>query len=215
MIRLLKETLWLKSKIGTSGTNISADVNSIKTKTDNLPANTSTELTTINTEVVEIERHIHNRGRWFGKSADQSGNDWCVPASTVGIPTVFRAVSGNADFGGDANDEAKLFGTSDACIAGDTKFDCHRLLIIDTSATTTYVLRIIYGSGTMADAINAGQYNELIVKRDTVVGEAHGNPIDVLMPRITIGTDKLWLQCKNTTDNAWIDFYFGGHSYPV
>ena len=40
-----------------------------------------------------------------------------------------------------------------------------------------------------------------------------GAPIDVRMPRIACGS-KVWVQAKNATDNATIDFFCGGHEYP-
>lgn len=163
--------------------------------------------------VHEIGTHIHGYSRWFGKSADQSGNDWNVPVSTAGMPTLFRAILGDSIYGEDANDEAKIWGTEDVCVSGDTKFDIHKLEVIATSSSTVYVLRIIWGSGTMADAIAAGQYSEIMVLHDDAPTDDSSTPIDIMMPRITIGTHKIWIQAKNITDNATIDFYVGGHSY--
>jgi len=33
------------------------------------------------------------------------------------------------------------------------------------------------------------------------------------MPRRTYGTDKIWIQAKAPTDNAYCDFFIGIHEY--
>jgi hypothetical protein len=162
--------------------------------------------------VHEIEKHFHNHERWFGISADQSGNDWALSVSTAGMPTAFTAISGNDTYGADANDEAKVWGTDDA-MGSDTKLDLHEIFVTAASETSIYYLRIIYGSGTMADAITAGQYTELPIVADAATGGSIDTIITVMMPRITIGTHKIWIQAKNTTDNATISFLVGAHSY--
>lgn len=162
--------------------------------------------------VHEIEKHFHNHERWFGISADQSGNDWALSVSTAGMPTAFTAISGNDTYGADANDEAKIWGTDDA-MGTDTKLDLHDIFVTAASETSIYYLRIIYGSGTMADAITAGQYSEIPVIADAATGGSIAEIINVMMPRITIGTHKIWIQAKNTTDNATISFLVSAHSY--
>ena len=165
-------------------------------------------------KVEELEKHFHSRERWFGISADQAGADWNESVSDASMPDIFTAISGNDTYGADANDEAKVIGTGDTCgITGMTKFDLHRIVIIDASATTFYILRIVYGSDTLANNITAGQYSEVVFQRNTGAGEAHGTPLAIQMPRLTWGTDKVWIQAKNTTDNADVDFFFGLHCY--
>lgn len=156
--------------------------------------------------------HLHNRERWFGKSADQSGNDWALEASL----TPFRAISGNADFGSDLNDEALVLGTEDTpIITSQTHFDLHRLLIVGVSVDTPYILRIVYGTGTMADAITAGQYSDVMVKFDSVNPTVSaGTPVDLVFPR-NLNGNKIWIQTKNATNNATIDFFVGVHGYIV
>jgi hypothetical protein len=157
----------------------------------------------------DTEHHIHTRERWFGKSADQSGNNWGDDTLTP-----FRCISGNGDYGGDTDDEAKLIGSDDTPVeAGKTQFDFHRCLIVGVSEDTEYKLRFIWGTGTMTAAITAGQYSENMVKFESTNPQlSAGIPIDVLMSKIASGT-KVWAQCKNQTDNATIDFYIGLHEY--
>lgn len=161
-------------------------------------------------EVYHTEEHIHNREIWFGKSADQSGNNW----GTVAGLTAFQAISGNGDFGSDADDEAKVLGTDDTPVAtGKTLFDLHRILVVTQDQSTQYILRFVWGTGTMADAITAGQYSLVAVIADSALEHiAGGAPFDIMMPQIATGT-KLWVQAKNATDNATIDFLVGLHEY--
>ena len=183
-------------------------------KIDNLPVRGLSGATnSLAYKVHEIEKHFHNKSRWFGISADQSGvNPWATSVSTAGMPTVFLATSGNATYGADASDEAQVWGLYDT-MGTDTKLDIHEIFVTAASQTSIFYLRVVYGSGTMAAAITAGQYSEFPVIANAAVGGSISIIIPILMPRITIGTDKIWVQAKNTTDNATISFLIGGHSY--
>jgi len=153
------------------------------------------------------DEHFHNRERWFGISGDQSGNDWALEAGL----TPFQAISGNGDFGGDADDEAKVLGTEDTPAITNKQFlDMHRILVISVSTATAYILRIVYGTGTMADAETAGQYSDVPYIRESGVGR--GRPIETMMPKLAAG-NKIWIRAKNATDNATIDFLVGLHEY--
>jgi len=156
-------------------------------------------------QLEEVEKHLHNKERWVGISADQSGNDWALEAGL----TPFRAISGDGAFGTDTNDEAKVIGTSDTpSTSGMSMFDLHRLEITASSNANDWVIRIIYGSGTMAAAETAGQYTDVMVQE-----ARKGSPVDLIMPRRTCGTDKVWVKAKNATNNATIDFFAGFHEY--
>jgi len=161
-------------------------------------------------KVHEIENHLHSRERWFGISGDQSGNDWALAAGL----TPFVAISGAADYGGDASDEAKIFGTDDTpVIAGSAYFDVHRMLILDVDHTTPYVMRLVWGTGTMAAAITALQFTEFAVMSDATNPQLAGAiPVEIMMPRIAVDT-QVWMQAKNATDDSEIDFLIGMHEY--
>ena len=89
-------------------------------------ASLQSSISDLQNEVAIVEVHLHSSEIWMGISADQSGNDWCLPESL----TPFQAISGNAAFGSDANDEAKVMGTVDTPhIVGSTRFDVHRLVV--------------------------------------------------------------------------------------
>jgi hypothetical protein len=163
------------------------------------------KLKTIEQEIYETENHLHNRERWFGKLGVQTATDWGDEASLA----PYRAISGAGVFGADANDEALVLGTADTpATAGMTKFDAHRILVTAASVATDWVLRLIYGTGTMADAETAGQYT------DTMIQEARkGAPMDLIMPRTDCASCKVWLRAKNATDDATVDFFIGIHEY--
>lgn len=161
-------------------------------------------------KVHEIEKHHHHRERWFGISGDQSGNDWAL----TGLAP-FIAISGANDYGGDANDEAKIFGTADTpAIAGSAYFDPGEILVLDVDHVTPYFMRFIWGTGTMAAAITALQFTEFVLMSDATNPQLAGAvPVLFGCPRIAVGT-KCWVQAWNATDDSAIDFLIGMHEYP-
>lgn len=178
-----------------------------------MPTNALTHVTyetsQILAEVNVIDDHFHNRERWFGKLAVQTATDWGDPASLA----LYRAISGNGVYGTDLNDEAQVLGADDTpAQAGMTLFDIRRILVVAVSSTTAYVCRVVWGTGTLANAVIAGQYTEFAVIAAAVGPLGRGSPMEVIMPRLAIDT-KTWLQCKNATDNATIDFLVGIHEY--
>lgn len=160
---------------------------------------------TLLAEIEIVEQHLHNRERWFGKSVNQSGNNWGTKASL----TPFRAISGSGAFGSDTNDAAKVLGTEDTpAITGMVLFDLHQIMVEGASNATEFITRVIFGTGTMAEAEAAGQYS------DEMLTEARkGEPLDHIMPRLLCGMDKVWVRVKNASNNAWIDFHVGLHEY--
>ncbi|MCK5347108.1 MAG: hypothetical protein KAR20_27050 [Candidatus Heimdallarchaeota archaeon] len=161
--------------------------------------------------VEEVEKHFHSCERWLGKRGVQTGTDWGVDT----VITPFQAISGSNVYGAGVNDEALVIGTGDTPILTSYyKYDMHRILVTDVSVDTHYKLRVIYGSGTMADAITAKTYTEVVVKFDaTNPQQSAGIPFEVMMPRALCGVDQIWIQAWNATDNATIDFLVGLHEY--
>ena len=156
-----------------------------------------------------VERHLHGRERWFGKLAVQTATDWADDTLTP-----YRVISGAAVYGADANDEALVLGTDDTpAIAGNVRFDVHRFMVIAASSATPYKMRFVYGIGTMADAIAAGQYSEIVLMIDPAAAQVPHDVFEIMMPRLTAGTMQVWAQCRNATDDATIDFLVGLHEY--
>jgi hypothetical protein len=159
-------------------------------------------------KVHEIERHFHGRERWFGKLAVQTATDW---ADNTLAP--FIAISGNNAYGTDANDEALVFGTADTpVIAGNVRYDLHRVFVSASSVAALWKLQLIYGSGTMADAIAAEQFSTFMV-RTTTPASTQDVPVDIMMPRGTCGSTKVWLRAWCATNDATISFFVGTHEY--
>ena len=160
--------------------------------------------------VQEIAKHFHNRSRVFGKSANQTGTDWSLEDSL----TTFQAISGDGAYGADADDEAKIWGTGDATpVTGDVKFDMHRILVVELSVDSPYILRLVWGAGTMADAITAEQYSTFLVQYIVAGSKANGSEIVMMLPKLTYGVDKVWLQVKCATNNATADVLIKLHGY--
>jgi len=171
---------------------------------------TLSEATQAHIEAEFIEEHFHNREYWFGKLAPQTATNWGQRASLA----PYRAISGNNAFGTDLNDEAQVIGSADTPVRlGCTTFDMRRIQILDVSVAITFLLRVIHGTGTMADAETAGQYTEITtLQLASPNGSAH--PADIIQERIPVG-HKVWIRAKSVTDNAWIDFLVGEHEYPA
>lgn len=159
--------------------------------------------------VAEIERHLHGLERWFGKKAVQSATDWADD-----VLTPFRAISGANAYGADANDEALVLGVDDTpAIAGRAYFDLHRFMVIGASASTVYKVRFVYGRTTMAAAILAGAYSEIMIMVDPAAAQVPHDVFEIMMPRGECGLTQVWVQVRNATDNATLDFVVGLHEY--
>ena len=160
-------------------------------------------------EVYEIEHHHHSKEYWYGMSADQSGNNWAAERLTA-----YQAISGNNGYGLNINDEAKVLGTDDTPIqTGGQEIDVHRLLVVNVSVNTEWRLRIVWGTGTIADAISANQMSVVMVKFDSVNPQlSAGVPVDIRSPHMA-EKSKIWIEAWNVTDDATIDFYVGVHEY--
>jgi len=151
------------------------------------------------------EVHFHNRDRWWG-SDGSPGEDTAI-AATVTVP--FVAISGDGAWGA----AIPIKGASDTvpAFAGDTLFDPHELLVVDSGHVTPYRLRVIWGTGTSAAAIAAGQWSEVMFMATAGPFNA-GVPIPIRIPLLAVAM-KLWVQVWNATNLSEVDFYWGAHGY--
>jgi len=162
----------------------------------------------IEEEVEEIDQHSHNVERWWGAVAVPDETN--AIDATVTVP--FVAASGNDDWG----TAIPICGTADVpVLANQTTFDPHRVLVTALDdQTDPWRLRIIWGTGTSADAISAGQWSEVMAIANAVPGNrAGGAPVDIRMPPIAVGT-KMWAQVWNDTNLEELEFFWGAHGYP-
>ena len=160
------------------------------------------------------EEHCHHKVRWFAKRNPQTVTNWCT-SLVSGLAQPFRAISGAGVYGADAGDEAQVFGSADIPIIGMLTGDFNEVLVTANSSATIYACRIVWGTGTLADAIAATQYTEFPYLR----GNADNNRKVQVTPSplipITIAglPTKIWIQCANASDNATMDFVVGVHGY--
>ena len=97
-------------------------------------------------------------------------------------------------------------------LAALTLFDPHMVLVVNVQHATAYRLRFIYGTGTSADAIAAGQFSEIMFIAAAGGPAAGGEEILLTMPQLAVGT-KLWAQVWNATDTSTVTFYWAAHGY--
>ena len=159
-----------------------------------------------------IYRGLHHRVIWFGRRNPQTDTLWADPATL--LPYV--AISGDNAWGADPNDEAFLFGPGDAAIHGTphgyAACKPDEVLFVANTSQTVSRLRLIWGTGTMAAAIAAGQYSDLMFA-NLVVGAVIYAIYDIATPVIPFYVGgvamRAWVQHWNATDNATVSFFIG------
>lgn len=156
----------------------------------------------------DVYYHNHNVERWWGATGAPDETN----AIDANLTVPFQATSGADEWGA----AIPICGASDnPVLSGMTEFDPHRLIITDMdSETDAWRIRLIYGTGTSADAIAAGQWSEVMLISRIATGAISGGvPVDFRMPQISVGT-KLWAQSWNDTEDAVLSFFWGAHGYP-
>ena len=183
-------------------TSISAETDKIDSAVTSGLAGTSNSLAY---RVHEIEKHVHNRARRWGATAAPDETN----AIEANVNRPFVAISGNNAWGA----AIPIIGTADAPVPApdNARFDLHHLMIVDVDDTTVYRIRIIYGTGTSADAIAAGQWTEFMFMAGTGP-KTTGAAMEVMMPRVAVGA-KCWASVWNASNLSEVDFFIGVHGY--
>jgi hypothetical protein len=159
-----------------------------------------------------LDRYCAHRAIYFGKLNPQTATLWADPATL----NPYIATSGNNTWGADAGDEALLLGSGDAALYGVPRgyvacMPSEILVIANTSATVSR-LRVVWGTGTMAAAIAAGQYSDTIFA-NAIVGAALNVvcPLSTPVVPFTVGglNTKAWVQHWNVTNDATVSFFIG------
>lgn len=155
-----------------------------------------------------IEDHVHNYERWFGASPGQTG-----PGLQNSL-TGFRLTSSSTlnVFGSVVT---ILDGTETPTKTSMTKFDLHRLLLINVQNNSkTYRIRFANnskGHANYAAAVAAGIYSDLCLRIDTA--PVHGFPYEIKSERFPAGTI-IWAAVATADSLAqWIDFMVAIHEY--
>lgn len=153
--------------------------------------------------VHEIEKHLHSRGRFWGAVATPDETN----AIDANVNRPFVAVSGDNTWG----TAIPICGTADDPTPGLAKFDPHLVFVVDTDHVTPYRLRFIYGTGTSAAAISAGQWSEIMFMA-TAGPFNSGLPTVMQMPRVDVGS-KLWSSLWSATNLSAASFFWSCHPY--
>lgn len=196
----------LRSSVAT----LQSDVTALAAAVAALGGDEDVDLEEVLEEVELTEEHNHHKVRWYGKRAVQTDTQWADGATL----TPYQATSGNNTWGGATEtDIAKLFGTGDTLTeigTGLVRGDFDEILVVANSSATVYRCRIIWGTGTWAEAIAANQYSEFVFLR----GNADNVRKVMRVPTPLIDIDsKVWLQVWNATNDATLDVLVGVHAY--
>lgn len=210
--------------------NVSGNTTLIRAKTDLITSDPATQtylgsigsnITIINgtveaieTDVEYAEQHLHHRTAWYGKLATANATHW-ADINTLTSPYV--ATSGNNAWGTGGTDPAELFGTGDELPELGTlnSGDFAQIYVIANSSDTLYRFRIVWGTGTLADAITAGQWSEGVYLRKSTDTVRMPRMLECPVIPFYIGglPIKVWLICWNASNDATMSFYIGAHGY--
>lgn len=158
--------------------------------------------------VEEIEKHFHNREKWFGLAAVASGETHVADRMGGGIAP-FQLTAGNDDFGS----WVQILGSSDTPVqSGMVKFDAHRFIVTDTNSTLPYIIQIVVGeSADIAAKIAAEEFTEAPYVAAT--NNIDSGISDILTSRVSAGV-KVWARvCCIGGNGTTIDLYMGIHEY--
>ena len=119
----------------------------------------------------------------------------------------FQLDAGNDDWGA----WVQILGSDDTpAIAGNIKFDLHRIAVATAERNATYFIQVAFGTSGAA-ALAAGAYFASVF---TPVGnQGDSGPVEIQNRRQAAGT-KAWARTKCPGQNtATFDFYFEVHEY--
>jgi hypothetical protein len=140
---------------------------------------------------------FHNNERWFGAGA------------TLASLTGYSLISGNNAFGA----ETLMLDVANTPINPLMRFfDIHKIFITELSSVTAYMVRLLYGTGTCAEAETAGQYSDIPILTTGLGSNVRGEPSSVVHIIVASGT-KIWGKCKNATNLATMNILIGLHEY--
>jgi len=158
--------------------------------------------------IEEIEKHFHNREKWFGLAAVASGELHVADRMAGGIQP-FILTAGNDDFGA----WVQVLGSSDTPVTSEAeKYDSHRLLVTTTNSTNPFIIQVIAGeSADFATKLAAEEFTEAPYVSGTNNNDSGIS--NIMSSRVTAGV-KAWARCACIGANATtISLYFGIHEY--
>lgn len=144
------------------------------------------------------EQHHHNNEIWFGSGATEDSL------------TPYTLVSSDGAFG----DPVELLAPGDTpFVAGNTRFDAHRVLPVAIDTGTLYLIRLIWDAVSVVAGESARQYTTVPVFPTGIGANIDGSVVDLLARRAYSGVDYLWAKCKNASNLAEVDIIVGIHEY--
>ena len=150
-------------------------------------------------QVEILGRHHHGHEIWFGNGAVEDSL------------TPYTLVSSDGAFGV----AVELLAPGDTpFVAGNVRFDAHRVLPERISDGSLYLIRLIWDAVSVIAGEAARQYTTFPVFPTGIGANIDGSVADVLVTRAFSGVDYLWAKCKNVTNLAEVDIIVGIHEYP-
>ncbi len=148
--------------------------------------------------VQKISRHLHNNEIWFGDGAvEDSLTPYTLVSSDGGFgPAIELLAPGDTPF-----------------VAGNTRFDPHRILPERIDTGSLYLVRLIWDEVSVIAGESARQYTTFPVFPTGIGANIDGTITEVMGKRAYSGTDYLWGKCKNATNVAEVDIIIGIHEY--
>ena len=167
--------------------------------------------------VDELEKHFHNREFWLGEHEVRSLEDDCGQRETM---APFQTDAGNGtinDYTLGYGDPLCVIGRNDLPITDDgVKYDFHRFVVVDVESTAdkkVHKAQIVYGRRTFAAGLAALQVVD--VPPFVPLRGAAFTVVDIMMPRLLCGADKVWVRhWVDGVNTATMDFFVGLHEYP-
>lgn len=159
-------------------------------------------------KVHEIEKHFHNQEKWLGVAAAPSGETHVADVMT-GTTIPFALTSGVSDFG----NWVQVLGSADTpLVAGQARFDAHRLLVTGTDSTAAFIIQVAAGeSADLAAKVAALDYTSAMYISATNSNDSGVE--DIMSSRVPAGV-KVWARvaCVGQSTKT-LNLYFGIHEY--
>ena len=157
-----------------------------------------------------IDKHIHNVDRWLGEHSSRSLEDDCGEIDTM---TVFQTDAGNDGYGA----AVCVIGRNDVpIVSGGVMYGAHHLAVVDVESTADlkiHKVQVVYGNGTFAAALAAGQYTD--APPFVPLRGAAFTYVDINIIRLLSGSDKVWVRhWVDGVDTGTMNFFMGLHEYP-
>nr|AKH47534.1 hypothetical protein [uncultured marine virus] len=170
--------------------------------------------------VHEVEKHFHSPEFTIGEPETRNAEIDCFSEASV---KPFKIDAGDGTAGAGSQQWTEAYGTP-LCVIGtgytsfygsNVKFDAGTIQIHTVQSTIDKVIQrvqIIWGTGTVGDAITAKQFTSKTLDADD--GGGKNAPIDFKMPRGVIGTTKVWVRLwVDNVNTGTMDFFITLHEY--